>query len=76
MFQTTFVSPFSSFNDEKIKLQQCQLKLFQEKLCHKKFYKGLKKELNSTQSSMQHRVSVIDFAHVSSLFLCEVTTEF
>ena len=30
---------------------------------------GLKKEFNSSHSSLQHEISFIDFAHVSSLFL-------
>ena len=30
---------------------------------------GLKKEFNSTHSSLQHEISFNDFAHVSSLFL-------
>ena len=50
--------------------KQCQLKLLQEKIHHKKSdIRLLKKEFNSSHSSLQHEISLIDFAHVSSLFL-------
>ena len=49
---------------------QCQLKLLQEEIRHKKSdIRVLKKEFNSSHSSLQHQISFIDFAHVSSLFL-------
>ena len=39
-------------------------------ICDKKFdIRVLKKEFNSSHSSLQHEISFIDFAHVSSLFL-------
>ena len=47
-----------------------QLKLFQEEICHKKsVIRDLRKELNSSHSSLQHEFSCIDFVHVCSLFL-------
>ena len=50
--------------------RQCQLKLLQEEIRHKKSdIRVLKKEFNSSHSSLQHEISFIDFAHVSSLFL-------
>ena len=50
--------------------RQCQLKLFQEEFRHKKSDIGvLKKEFNSSHSSLQHEIGFIDFAHVRSLFL-------
>ena len=50
--------------------RQCQLKLLQEEIRHKKSdIRVLKKEFNSSHSSLQHKISFIDFAHVSSLFL-------
>ena len=50
--------------------RQCQLKLLQEENRHKKFdIRVLKKEFNSSHSSLQHQIDFIDFAHVSSLFL-------
>ena len=49
---------------------QCQLKLLQEEIGHKKSdTRFLKKEFSSSHSSLQHEVSFTDFAHVSSLFL-------
>ena len=48
--------------------RQCQLK--QDEIRHKKSdIRVLKKEFNSSHSSLQHEISFIDFAHVSSLFL-------
>ena len=50
--------------------KQCQLKLLQEEIHHKKSdIRVLKKEFNSSHSSLQHEISFIDFAHVSSLFI-------
>ena len=50
--------------------KQCQLKFLQEEICHKKSdIRVLKKEFNSTHSSLQQNISFINFAHVSSLFL-------
>ena len=42
----------------------------QEEIRHKKSdIRVLKKEFNSSHSSLQHEISFIDFAHVSLLFL-------
>ena len=50
--------------------RQCQLKLLQEEIPYKKSdTRILKKEFNTRLSSLQHEISFIDFAHVSSLFL-------
>ena len=50
--------------------RQCQLKLLQEEIRHKKSdIRVLKKEFNSSHSSLQHEISFIDFAHLSSLLL-------
>ena len=50
--------------------KQCQLKLLHEEICCKKSdIRDLKKEFNSSHSSLQHEISFIDFAHVSSVFL-------
>ena len=50
--------------------RHCQLKSLQEKIRHKKSdIRVLKKEFNSSQSSLQNEISFIDFAHASSLFL-------
>ena len=50
--------------------RQCQLKLLQEEVCHKKSdIRVLKKEFNSSYSALQHEISFINIAHVSSLFL-------
>ena len=50
--------------------KQYPLKLLQDEIRHKKSdIRVLKKELNSSHSSLQHEISFIDFAHVSSLFL-------
>ena len=50
--------------------KQCKLKLFQEKIrLNKSGIKVLKKEFNSSHSSLQNEISFIDFAHVRSLFL-------
>ena len=50
--------------------RQCQLKLLQEEVHHKKSdIRALKKEFNSSHYSLQNEISFIDFAHVSSLFL-------
>ena len=50
--------------------RQCQLKLLQEEIRHKKSdIRVLKKEFNSSHSSLQHESSFIDNAEVSSLFL-------
>ena len=50
--------------------RQCQLKLLQEKIPYNKSdARVLKKEFNTRLSSLQHEISFIDFAHVSSLFL-------
>ena len=44
--------------------------IIQEKSRHKKSdIRALKKELSFSHSSLQHEISFIDFAHVSSLFL-------
>ena len=50
--------------------RQCQLKLLQEEVHHKKSdIRALKKEFNSSHYLLQNEISFIDFAHVSSLFL-------
>ena len=50
--------------------RQCQLNLLQEEIRHKKSdIRVLKKEFNSSHSSLQHEISFIDFAHVSSFSL-------
>ena len=50
--------------------KQCQLKLLQENFRHRKpDIRVLKKELNSSHSSLQHEIIFIDFTYVSSLFL-------
>ena len=50
--------------------RKCQLKLLQEDIRHKKSnIRILKKEFDPSHSSLQHEISFIDFAHVSSLFL-------
>ena len=50
--------------------KQCQLNLLQEEIRHKKSdVRVLKKEFNSSHSSLQHEIRFVDFAHVNSLFL-------
>ena len=50
--------------------RQCQLKLLQEEIRHKKSdIRVLKKEFNSSHFSLRYETRFIDFAHVSSLFL-------
>ena len=63
---------FVSSHSHKASLtyKQCQLKLLQEEICHKRSsVKFLKKEFNSIPSLLQHETSFIDFAQISSLFL-------
>ena len=45
-----------------------KLKLLQEEIRHKNI-RVLREEFNSSHLSLQHEISFIDFAHVSSLFL-------
>ena len=46
---------------------QCQLKVLQEEIRHKKsVIRVLKKEFNSSHISLQNEISFIDFAHVRS----------
>ena len=50
--------------------KQRRLKFLQEEICHKKSdIRVLKEKLNYSHSSLQHEISFIDFAHVSSLYL-------
>ena len=50
--------------------RQFQLKLLQEEIRHKKSdIRVLKKEFNSSHSSLKHESSFIDLSHISSLFL-------
>ena len=50
--------------------RQCQLKLLQEEIHHKKSdIRVLKKEFNSSHASLQNEINFIKFAPVSSLFL-------
>ena len=63
---------FVSSHSHKASLtyKQCQLKLLQEEICHKRSsVKFLKKEFNSIPSLLQHETSFIDLAQISSLFL-------
>ena len=63
---------FVSSHSHKASLtyKQCQLKLLQEEICHKRsIVKFLKKEFNSVPSLLQHETSFIDLAQISSLFL-------
>ena len=47
--------------------RECQLKLLQEKIRHKKSdIRVLKKEFNSSHSPLQNEISFFDFAHASS----------
>ena len=51
----------------KFLAMQCQLKLLEEEVRQKKSdIRALKKEFNSSHSSLQNKISFIDFAHVSS----------
>ena len=60
----------SQYRQASLIYRQCKLKLLQEEIRHKKSdIRVLKKEFNSSHSSLQHEISFIDFAHVSSLFL-------
>ena len=46
------------------------IRVITERIRHKKSdIRVLKKEFNSSHSSLQHEISFITFAHVSSLFL-------
>ena len=46
------------------------IKVVAQEIRHKKFnIRVSNKEFNSSHSSLQHEISVIGFAHVSSLFL-------
>ena len=63
---------FVSSHSHKASLtyKQCQLKLLQEEICHKRSsVKFLKKEFNSIPSLLQHETSFIDLAQINSLFL-------
>ena len=63
---------FVSSHSHKASLtyKQCQLKLLQEEICHKRsIVKFLKKEFNSIPSLLQHETSFIDLAQIISLFL-------
>ena len=63
---------FVSSHSHKASLtyKQCQLKLLQEEICHKRSsVKFLKKEFNSIPSLLQHETSFIDLVQISSLFL-------
>ena len=54
----------------KASYRQCQLEILQEEIRHKKSdVRVLKKEFNTSHSSLQHEISFIVFAYVSSLFL-------
>ena len=54
----------------KVSYRQCQLETLQEEIRHKKSdVRVLKKEFNTSHSSLQHEISFIVFAYVSSLFV-------
>ena len=54
----------------KVSYRQCQLEILQEEIRHKKSdVRVLKKEFNTSHSSLQHEISFIVFAYVSSLFV-------
>ena len=54
----------------KVSYRQCQLETLQEEIRHKKSdVRVLKKEFNTSHSSLQHEISFIEFAYASSLFL-------
>ena len=59
----------SHYLKTSLTFKQCQLKLLQEEIHHKSDIRVLKKEFNSSHSSLQHEISFTDFAHVSSLFI-------